>query len=108
MNLTNSTSRRWLAAMLSTCVFSVILAAQTTARGVITGRVSNSTTGTYLNHAKITLPTTGAETFTGDDGRYRLENVPVGEAVIEAFFTGLERKTVRVVVTADTPAAQDF
>lgn len=77
-------------------------------RGVITGRVSNATSGTFLQNARVTVPGTGVEVFTDESGTYRIEQVAAGEVTVEAFFTGLERKRTRVTVGAGRTAVQDF
>ena len=82
--------------------------AQSGARGVITGRVSNATSGTFLQNARITVPSANLEVFTDESGTYRIDNVAAGEVALEAFFTGLDRQRVRVTVPAGQTVMQDF
>lgn len=84
------------------------LSGQTPAGGVIIGRVVNVTSGLYLQNARITVQGTALEVFTGQDGTYRLGNVPPGEWSVAAFHTGLERKVVTLRVTAGQTSQQDF
>ena len=57
--------------------FTTTLAAQSTT-GTIEGQVSNSARGENVERARVTVEGTLLETFTQDDGSYRLTNVPVG------------------------------
>lgn len=104
----SSPHRRWIAAFLLASLACCAVWAQGAARGVVTGRVVNSTNGTYLKNARVTVPGANLQTFTSDDGTFRLENVPAGEVALEAFFTGLERKVARVVVSGGQTVSQDF
>ena len=52
--------------------------------GTIQGRVLNSTNGTYLNNARVTIDGTAIETFTNEIGEYRLSNVPAGTVAVRA------------------------
>lgn len=99
---------RWLAALLLVCIAHGSLWSQAPAKGAVTGRVINATNGAYLKNARVSIPQSNLEAFTGDDGAYRLDNVPAGEVTVEVFFTGLERKTERVNVAAGQPAVRDF
>jgi len=82
--------------------------AQSGARGVITGRVSNATSGTFLQNARVTVPGANKEVFTDESGTYRIDSVAAGEVALEVFFTGLDRKRARVTVAAGQTVVQDF
>jgi TonB-dependent receptor len=85
---------------------SAALAADST--GTVQGRVSNSNTGDYLELVRVTIEGTGLETFTDTGGRYRLTNVPAGQARVKAFRTGLGEQTHAVQVAGGTMVQQDF
>ena len=82
-------------------------AAEETARGSITGRVSNPATGEYLERARITVEGTSLETFTDSDGNYRLANVPAGSARVRTFYTGLPPQSATVTVGAGQTVQHD-
>ena len=101
--------------LLSLAVFSFAIlsaassaSAQAAATGTITGRVLNRTDGKYLNNARVTVKGTSVQSFTDDDGTFRLSNVPSGSVTIRVFFTGLEEKEINVVVTPGQTTQQDF
>ena len=111
MNATRTLSpllRRWFAAVVLFLFVGELAWSQSDSRGVVTGRVLNTSSGGYLKNAKVSVPGTTRETFTDDDGTYRLENLPVGEIALEVFFTGLERKSARITVAAGQSVTQDF
>ena len=83
-------------------------AAQPAATGGISGRVQNFISGKFLNNARITVSGTDLVAFTDQYGTYRLANVPVGAAVLEVFYTGLDAQRVTVNVAAGQVATQDF
>ena len=83
-------------------------AAQPAATGGISGRVQNFISGKFLNNARITVSGTDLVAFTDQYGTYRLANVPVGAAVLEVFYTGLDAQRVTVNVAAEQVATQDF
>ena len=80
---------------------------QSTGHGSIQGRVVNSTNGTHLTNARVTVEGTMLETFTDWAGRYRLE-APAGSVRIRAFYTGLSTQNAIVAVQAGQTATQDF
>ncbi len=82
--------------------------AQTLAVGTIEGRVFDAARGEYLERARVTIDSTGLETFTGAGGQYRLVNVPAGTARVRVFFTGLEAQTESVIVGAGATVQYDF
>lgn len=76
--------------------------------GVVTGRVLNANSGNYLNHARVAVEGSAIETFTGENGDYRLGNVPAGEVRIVASFTGLAPQSAVVRVSPDGVVQKDF
>ncbi|MBI5691952.1 MAG: TonB-dependent receptor [Verrucomicrobia bacterium] len=84
------------------------LAAQPAATGTIEGRVLNSSSGTYLNNARISVDGTTRQTFTNEYGEYRLANLPPGPVTLRAFFTGLTPQSAQLTVAAGQTVARDF
>lgn len=72
------------------------------------GRVSNAATKAYLEGAVIEISTLGRRTLTDGMGRYMFSDLPAGEHVLVATYTGLDPRRESVVV-GGTPALQrDF
>src|SRR5690349_20441305 len=88
------------------CLFGAAAGAQS-ATGTIEGRVFNTTTGDYIEHARITVEGTTIEAFTDSGGQFRLTNVPAGEARVRVFFTGFEPQVESVPVSAGAAAHRD-
>jgi iron complex outermembrane recepter protein len=68
------------------------------ARGAVSGRVRNTVTGQYLNNARVAVKGTEIVAFTDQFGSYTLVNLPSGPAVIEVFYTDLDRAEISVQV----------
>lgn len=56
--------------------------AQSIGTGVIEGRILNTSSGTYLNNARISVKGTGIETTSNESGEYRISNLPSGDVVL--------------------------
>jgi iron complex outermembrane receptor protein len=84
------------------------LPAQDQPAGVVTGRVLNASTGSYLNNARVAIAGTDLATRTDENGEYRLRRVPAGTVRVEASFVGLESQTLAVTVAAGAEARGDF
>ena len=78
-----------------------------TSTGTIEGRVQNVMTGSYLNNARVEVKGTNARAFTDEFGRYRLTNVPSGQAMIEVVYTGMESRTIAVNVAPGQSLTQE-
>ena len=84
------------------------LAAETAAAtGVVTGNVTNKTTGNGLIGAKVEIPALKLSTFVDNTGRYLL-TVPVGTHELVVTYTSLDTQTSTVVISAGNPAVRDF
>ena len=81
--------------------------AQTPA-GVVTGRVTDSTTRRPIAGARISVVGTPRFTSTGEDGAYFLANVPVGAQHVRINVLGYRVKDLPVTVTAGQPASVNF
>ncbi len=98
-------------AVLSTILFAGIASTgfgQAVNVGTIEGRVVNARSGDYLASARITVEGTALETFTDEDGSFRLTHVPVGAARVTTFYTGMPPQTVTVAVTAGQVATREI
>ncbi|WP_414662864.1 TonB-dependent receptor [Horticoccus sp. 23ND18S-11] len=78
------------------------------APGVITGRVLNANSGNYLNRARVAVEGTSLQTFTDENGNYRLGGVPAGEVRLSAAFTGLAAQSALVTISAGGVVQKDF
>ncbi|PTY00336.1 TonB-dependent receptor [Opitutus sp. ER46] len=105
-----SLASRFLAPLCALLVALAILTpaqAQTAATGVITGRVQNVDTGSYLNNARVRVIGTTREALTNEFGEFRISGVPAGEAKISVFYTGLTATEQTVTVPAGGSATVD-
>ncbi len=82
--------------------------AQVARSGTVTGRVSDARTGQPIPGATIEIDGTRIAGLSGDDGRFRLANVPAGERGITARRIGYNLVRHTVTVTAGAEASADF
>ena len=68
--------------------------------GTVTGRVTDAATGMPVFGAQVLVVGTTLGTMVGEDGQFRLPNVPVGAREIRARLIGYQAATVPVSVTA--------
>ena len=82
-----------------------VLAQLAPSTGAIAGRVFHSASGNYVEGARITVEGTTLETFTANDGTFRLDGVPTGSARLRLFYTGSAPRldTVRIIAGQTTP-----
>src|SRR2546429_2308298 len=76
--------------------------------GTVTGRVTDSLSGQGIAVATVTVVGTGLSARSGDDGRYRIADVPVGEHTIRVIRIGYTAVTKPVTVLPDQEATLDF
>src|SRR3954462_3711845 len=95
----------WIAAFFG-CAVSLL--AQSVGTGTIEGRVFDAGRGEFLEKARVTVEGTTQEAFTDSSGKFRLTNVPAGEARVKIFFTGLQPQTNVVSVAAGQTAQHDI
>src|SRR5256884_7656428 len=69
-------------------------------QGEVTGRVTDKTSGTALGTAQVSVVGTTIRALTGQDGRYRLVNVPAGPATLRGAYIGYATTTQEVSVPA--------
>lgn len=84
------------------------LPAQTPGTGSISGRIQNEATGQYLTNVRVSVKGTGLTAFTDETGVFRISNVPAGNALLEAFYSGLDPQIVTVPVTTGQTAVRDL
>lgn len=77
------------------------------ADGSIEGRVLNTTNGQFINNARITVPGTPLETFSDEQGYYRLA-APAGARSVRVFYTGLKAQVRLVQVIDGQRVVSDF
>lgn len=82
--------------------------AQIAPSGTIEGHVTNATNGQSLHRARIVLAGSALETFSDDNGDFRLVNVPVGDLQVSAAYSGLDTKVTTVRVNSAQIAHVDF
>ena len=75
--------------------------------GVITGIVTNKTTGNGLIGARVEIPTLNLAALVDNTGRYLL-NVPTGTHEVVVTYTGLDTQRESVTITAGQSARRDF
>jgi iron complex outermembrane receptor protein len=85
-----------------------VASASTRETGTIAGRVLNGRSGDYVENARITIEGTELETFTDEDGYYRLGSVPVGTVRVKVFFTGFPPQVNEVRVGPAATVAHDL
>lgn len=73
--------------------------AQSPATGTVTGRVTNTMNGGYLEGAEVSVGA-GAAVFTDRSGLFTLPNVPEGPQRLRVFYTGLDLATPTLDVRA--------
>jgi TonB-dependent receptor len=79
----------------------------TAAAGVITGTVTNRTTGNGLIGARVEIPALNLNALVDNTGRYLL-NVPPGTHQVVVTYTGLDTQREEVVVAPGQPVRRDF
>ncbi len=100
-------SHAFLAFLLTLMLVPAALAAQQTGR--IVGRIVESGQGAPIAGAQVQVAGTDIHTVSAIDGRYTLQNVPVGPASITARMLGYAPKTVTgLVVTSKDVVEQNI
>jgi TonB-linked SusC/RagA family outer membrane protein len=88
--------------------FTVPSTSRRTFVGVVTGRVIDVRTSAPVAGASVEVDGSRIATATGDDGRYRLTNVPAGQRVIIVRRLGYAASRQSVTVTDDQQTTADF
>lgn len=95
-------------ALTAALLFATALYAQTAPGGILAGRVTDNTTKLPLEGARVTIPGTSLEAFTGRDGSYVLLNVPAGARDVVASYVGYPQQTTQVTVEAGQTASANL
>lgn len=94
--------------LLIALVAAVALPAALNAQGVIAGRVTAQENGEPLAGVQIRVQGTQIGGITGQNGEYRLANVPAGQATVTANVIGRSQATRTVTVAAGQTATVNF
>jgi TonB-dependent receptor len=100
-----------LAFMALGAVVSITFSADSAASsstGVVTGLVTNKTTGNGLIGARVEIPALKLSALVDNTGRYILNQVPPGTHELVVTYTGLDTQTQTVNVAPGAPAVRDF
>jgi len=76
--------------------------------GTLSGRVTDSLSGQGIAVATVTVVGTGLSARSGEDGRYRITDVPVGEHTVRVVRIGYSAVTKPITVLPDQEATLDF
>ncbi|MBL9200527.1 MAG: TonB-dependent receptor [Opitutaceae bacterium] len=111
MNDSPLASGRRLARVLFALIIAASTAAafaQSAATGRITGRVFNPATEEFVRNAELSVVGTNIVAYSDTDGSYVLPGVPAGAVTIAVSYTGYERATAALTVSAGATATRDF
>ena len=86
----------WVLALMLT----LLVSAEASAQRRVTGRVT-ATTGEPVQAASVNVQGTTIGAYTGEDGRYTLNNVPAGAQVLVVRRIGYRRVTQPLQATSD-------
>ncbi|PAW65787.1 MAG: hypothetical protein B9S34_09935 [Opitutia bacterium Tous-C1TDCM] len=78
------------------------------ANGVISGNVTNKTTGNGLIGAKVEIPTLNLSALVDNTGRYILRGVPAGSHELVVTYTGLDTQRAVLNLGDGQAATRDF
>lgn len=76
--------------------------------GTVTGTVTNTTTGSLLEGARIEVPRLGLSALTDNTGRFVLTNVPAGTHELVTAYIGLDPVKSQVTVGPGERAVRNF
>src|SRR5437667_4868464 len=76
--------------------------------GAVVGRVTDSVSGQGIAVATVVIDGTALSARSGDDGSYRLANVPAGLHTVKATRIGYRSVSKQVTVVADQDSTVDF
>ena len=96
------------AVALVTLWAAAVSVAQPVGTGTIMGRVFNPVTQEYVRNAEIQIEGANRATYSVEDGSYVLANVPAGQRTLIVTYTGYNRETATVAVSAGQTATRDF
>jgi len=97
---------RFRLSVLSAVLVAAPLAAQQ--RGAVVGRVTDKSSGAGVPAATLMIAGTTRGTQTGSDGRYRIQSLPVGSAIVRVLRLGFESQNRTVTITDGQTDTVDF
>ena len=89
-------------------LLSTVALAQSAATGRIVGRIFNPATQQFVRNAEVSVVGTDIVAYSDGDGSFVLPNVPAGSVTVAVAYTGYERATAALTVTAGATATRDF
>lgn len=99
----------FLAATVPAVVLPRLAAAENAAAsGVVSGIVTNKTTGNGLIGARVEIPALNRSVLVDDTGRYILNGVPAGTHELVVTYTGLDTQRQNVTVSVGQPVVRNF
>ncbi|WP_414662267.1 TonB-dependent receptor [Horticoccus sp. 23ND18S-11] len=96
-----------LVAFVAMCLGLPATRAADAATGVVSGIVTNKTTGNGLIGAKVEIPKLNLGVLVDNTGRYLL-TVPAGTHEIVVTYSGLDEQRMNITVNAGQPVLQNF
>ena len=100
--------RACFSAVLALGALALVSPGRLAAQGEVTGRVTDKTSGAGLAGAQVSVVGTTIRGLSGQDGRFRLANVPAGAATVRVAFIGYSTVTQPVTVTAGGSVESNF
>ncbi len=85
-----------------------LFAAERAGNGVVTGNVTNKTTGNGLIGAKVDIPSLNLTALVDQTGRYIFNGVPSGTHELVVSYTGMDTQRVTVNLASGQTAVRDF
>lgn len=76
--------------------------------GAVSGQVLDAATRQPISTVQVSIPGTGLGTFTGQDGRYRLEGIPAGSHTLEVSRIGYRSIAREIAIVSGETIAEDF
>ena len=99
-----------VSASLTTAIAPGLVAAEAsaTAPGVVTGIVTNKTTGNGLIGARVEIPTLNRNALVDDTGRFILNGIPAGSHEVVVTYSGLDTQRTTVNVPSGQAVLANF
>ncbi|NBP25411.1 MAG: carboxypeptidase-like regulatory domain-containing protein, partial [Proteobacteria bacterium] len=85
-----------------------VIAAERAGNSVVSGNVTNKTTGNGLIGAKVEIPSLGRVALVDQTGRFVLNELPAGTHELVVSYTGLDTQRSSVTLAAGQVAVRDF
>ena len=86
----------------------ILAAAERAGNSVVSGNVTNKTTGNGLIGAKVEIPSLGRVALLDQTGRFVLNELPAGTHELVVSYTGLDTQRSTVTLAAGQVAVRDF